>query len=164
RVSRGEVDAALELHKEELTVYEALGDQRSRAVTLGDIASIRVSRGEVDDGLALLGQALEIHRMLSNQDGIAATQNIRADALLAKQDWQGAAEALAESFGILQRIGRMDGLGVVGLKFAQLLLRGGANAEGHQVLTVARRAWEVLGQADAMAACDQLAQQFPLAE
>src|SRR5262249_32368981 len=33
--NRGQVDEALTLHKEQLAVYEALGDRRSRAVTLG---------------------------------------------------------------------------------------------------------------------------------
>ncbi|HCB14196.1 MAG TPA: tetratricopeptide repeat protein, partial [Gammaproteobacteria bacterium] len=40
---------ALKLHQEELTVYQALGDQRERAVTLGDIARIKVDKGEVDE-------------------------------------------------------------------------------------------------------------------
>ena len=35
---RGDVDEALKLHEEELGVYKQLGDRRSRAVTLGDIA------------------------------------------------------------------------------------------------------------------------------
>ena len=46
RLRLEEVDAALSLHEERLQVFDALGDQRSRAVTLGDIARIKVSRGE----------------------------------------------------------------------------------------------------------------------
>ena len=53
KVSRGDVDAALELHNEMLRVFESLGDQRERAVTLGDIARIKVSRGDVDAALEL---------------------------------------------------------------------------------------------------------------
>ena len=35
RADKGDVDAALAMHQEALSVYEALGDRRSRAVTLG---------------------------------------------------------------------------------------------------------------------------------
>ncbi|MEZ5574150.1 MAG: hypothetical protein R3F44_00330 [Candidatus Competibacteraceae bacterium] len=38
------MDEALKLHQEMLTVFQALGDQRSQAVTLGDIARIRLTR------------------------------------------------------------------------------------------------------------------------
>jgi hypothetical protein len=52
---QGDPDRALtELNAAKL-VFEALGDRRSRAVTLGDIARIMRDKGEVD-------QALELHR------------------------------------------------------------------------------------------------------
>ena len=47
------MDAALTLHEEQVEVFEALGDRRSRAVTLGDIARIKTAKGEVDAALTL---------------------------------------------------------------------------------------------------------------
>ena len=52
--SRGEVDEALRIRREEqLPVYERIGDARSRAVTMGKIADILQSRGEVDEALRI---------------------------------------------------------------------------------------------------------------
>ena len=56
-MDKGSVDQALKLLKEELEVYEQLGDRRSRAVALGDIASIYVDKGSVDQALKPQGEA-----------------------------------------------------------------------------------------------------------
>ncbi|KPA11228.1 CRISPR type I-D/CYANO-associated protein Csc1, partial [Candidatus Magnetomorum sp. HK-1] len=49
----GKLNEALKLLQEAQKILKKLGDQRSRAVTLGDIARIKVSRGEVDEALRL---------------------------------------------------------------------------------------------------------------
>ena len=51
---RGELDEALRIRREEeLPVYERLGDVRSRAVTLGQIADMLQARGELDEALRI---------------------------------------------------------------------------------------------------------------
>ncbi|MBI2906194.1 MAG: hypothetical protein HYX92_00915 [Chloroflexi bacterium] len=45
------VDQALHLLQRAVELYDELGDKRSRAVTLGDIARIRAAKGEVDAAL-----------------------------------------------------------------------------------------------------------------
>ena len=48
------LDEALRIRREEeLPVYERLGDVRSRAVTMGNIADILQSRGDLDEALRI---------------------------------------------------------------------------------------------------------------
>jgi len=51
--SRGDLDGALQIHKDQLPVYERLGDVRERAVTMGKIADILQSRGDLDGALRI---------------------------------------------------------------------------------------------------------------
>ena len=51
---QGQVDEALVvLQNEVLPVYEKLGDVRSRAVTMGQIADILQARGQLDEALRI---------------------------------------------------------------------------------------------------------------
>ena len=54
--ARGQLDEALKLrnYKEQLPVYERLGDVRSRAWTMGRIADILQARGQLDEALRIL--------------------------------------------------------------------------------------------------------------
>ena len=61
---KGEVEAALALHQEVLQTFEALGDRRERAVTLGDIARIMTGKGEVEAALALHQEQVQIFEAL----------------------------------------------------------------------------------------------------
>ncbi|QLH38848.1 MAG: hypothetical protein HWD60_07765 [Defluviicoccus sp.] len=52
--ARGELDEALRIRREEeLPVYERLGDVRSRAVTMGQIATMLSRMGDVDEAIRL---------------------------------------------------------------------------------------------------------------
>lgn len=56
---RGDLDEALRIHRESVVpVFEALGDVRSRAITLGKIANILVQRGELDEALRIYREEL----------------------------------------------------------------------------------------------------------
>ena len=66
RANKGEVDAALSLYLEELGVHESLGDIRSRAIVLGDIARLRADRGEVDAALSLNLEELGVYEALGD--------------------------------------------------------------------------------------------------
>ena len=48
------------MHQEQLQIFEALGDRRERAVTLGDIARIMTGKGEVEAALALHQEQVQI--------------------------------------------------------------------------------------------------------
>ncbi|SMF65802.1 Tetratricopeptide repeat-containing protein [Azospirillum oryzae] len=59
-VQDGKPDQALEIFTDTLKLYQELGDVRSRAVTLGDIARLKAGRGLVDEALALHEEMLAI--------------------------------------------------------------------------------------------------------
>ena len=52
---------------------EALGDRRSRAITLGDIARLRANKGEVDQALQLHEEALRVYEALGIRRSRAIT-------------------------------------------------------------------------------------------
>ncbi|KPA13511.1 hypothetical protein MHK_006282, partial [Candidatus Magnetomorum sp. HK-1] len=131
---RGEVDEALRLHQEELNVYEELGDQRSRAVTLGDIARIKVSRGEVDEALRLHQEMLRVFEELGDINSKAATLWGIAKIELQNKNYENALELLIESYKINIQIGRLDGVCHVGLQLGQLLCHFNQTEEGLAIL------------------------------
>ena len=64
--------------------YEALGDKRERAITLGDIARLLSDKGEVDQALKLHQQELAIYEVLGDKRSRAATLGDIARLLSAK--------------------------------------------------------------------------------
>ena len=81
--SRGEVDEALRIRREEqLPVYERIGDARSRAVTMGKIADILQSRGEVDEALRIRREEqLPVYERIGDARSRAVTMGKIADIL-----------------------------------------------------------------------------------
>ncbi len=72
KVDKGEVDAALKLHEERLEVFQALGDARSRAVTLHDLARIALYHQEKPEkALEYWAQAWPVFRQLGDAMGVA---------------------------------------------------------------------------------------------
>ncbi len=69
KVDKGDVDAALALHEEELKVYESLGDSRSRAVTLSNLGSIFMQT-DAEKALPYFAESFEIAARLGNANGI----------------------------------------------------------------------------------------------
>ena len=70
---QGHPETALEALTGVLTTFEALGDRRSRAVTLLDIARIKTAKGEVDEALDLHPGALQIFEALGDRRSRAVT-------------------------------------------------------------------------------------------
>ena len=82
--ARGQLDEALKIrNEEELPVYERLGDVRSRAVTMGQIADILQARGELDEALKIRNEEqLPVYQRLGDvRELLIARANI-AMALL----------------------------------------------------------------------------------
>jgi hypothetical protein len=68
----GQFDAALRIHRdEELSVYERLGDARSKAVTMFRIAEILQTHGQLDEARRYADDAREIFARLQDPAGIA---------------------------------------------------------------------------------------------
>ena len=69
----GEPNLAITVFEQALAIDEALGDRRSRTVTLGDIARLRADKGEVDQALALHQEELQVYEALGDRRSRAAT-------------------------------------------------------------------------------------------
>ena len=156
--ARGDLDEALRIRQdEEIPVYERLGDVRERAVTMGKIADILQARGNLDEALRLyLEENLPAAEAMGDEDGIAHVRFRCAQIRLArggleKGEAQEILEELAESFEIIQKIGHAVGVSQVGGLYGQLLALGGLTEEAIGVLDAAAAAYEMLGNADAVA-------------
>lgn len=72
---RGQLDEALHIYQQEASVYEQLGDVRSRAVAQGKIADILAKRGQLDEALRIRQQEeLPVYEQLGNIYLHAVTQ------------------------------------------------------------------------------------------
>jgi hypothetical protein len=123
-----------------------LGDQRARAVTLGDIARIKVSKGEVDEALKLHQDRLTVFEALGDVDGKAHTLWSIAQIEMQKEDYPSAFPHLQESYAILLKLGRLDGIIYVGLDLGRFLCDIGAKEQGMAVLSRSRDGFRKLGQ------------------
>ncbi|TWB29656.1 hypothetical protein FBZ88_10378 [Nitrospirillum bahiense] len=151
--TRGQTDEALRLWREDvLPAFERLGDVRSRAVTMGKIADILTTRGQTDEALRIhLNERLPVAQQTQDLDSLAhirfscATIRLRRGGL---QNGEAAtiAEECAESYDLYQRIGRADGVAVVGALFGQILAAAGQTEEALSVLDQAADAYTTLGE------------------
>ncbi|MEO7330424.1 MAG: tetratricopeptide repeat protein, partial [Minicystis sp.] len=103
--NKGQVDEALKLHKEALAVYEALGDRRSRAMTLGDIARILTDKGQVDEALKLHKEALAVYEALGDRRQRAIALGDIARILKDKGQVDEALKLLKEALAVDEALG-----------------------------------------------------------
>ena len=161
--SRGDLDAALRIHREEaLPVYERLGGEHARAVTMGKIADILQRRGELEEARSVHEECLQAARQLSAIDGIAATLWAFAQLDLNEGNFDEAAPRIAEAYDIFFRLGRAEGIAVVGLTFGQLLA---AAEDTEAALSLLRRSVEMfrkLGQEASAQETEKIIQQLGL--
>ena len=142
----GEWEQALTKLEEARDLCEALGDKRSRAFTLGDIARIRADKGEVDAALQLHQERLGIFEALGDLSGKAQTLWSIAEIEIHQKKWQDALEHLSESYAINLKLGRLDGISFVGLSLGQLFCKAGQWDQGLAVLSRSRDGFQKLGQ------------------
>ncbi len=133
---RGELDEALRIRREEeLPVYARLGDVHSGAVTQGQIADILFQRGDLDEALRIRREEeLPAFTRLGDMDGIAASHWGIAQVALASRRWDLAAPHVTESWTLLKRIGRRDGVAIVGAAHGPMLAGRGDREGGLEVL------------------------------
>lgn len=151
--SRGDLDAALRIRKEEeLPVYERLGEVRARAVTMGKIADILRRKGDLGAARALRAECLEINRRLADADGMANTLWGLAQLDLQEQKIGDAVPRIVEAYDIVCQLGRVDAIAVIGTVLGQILAANEQPDEARIVLQRSADIYRKLGrEADAMA-------------
>ena len=103
----GQLDEALRIRREEqLTVYERLGDVRSRAITQGKIADILQARGELDEALRIRQEEeIPVYERLGDVRERAVTLVKIADLMLTSPASMADAEAsYREALQVFERL------------------------------------------------------------
>ncbi|HWO25738.1 MAG TPA: ATP-binding protein [Kofleriaceae bacterium] len=121
--ARGELDEALRIRREDLAVYERLGDVRSRALTLGQIADVLAARGELDEALRIWREdALPVYEQLDDVRERALTLGQIADVLAVRGELD---EALRirrdEELPVYERLGDVRARAITLGKIADVL-------------------------------------------
>ncbi len=129
---------------------------RSAAITQSKIADVLKARGELDEALELQAERLEANRKLRDAEGIAAAQWGIARIELQREQHDRAIPRLLEAWGILERLGRTEGLAVVGRTLGQLLAGAGLRDEARAVLGISAGAWRKLGRGQEAEAVEAL--------
>ena len=160
RAQAGDVAGAFKLHEEELRTFEQLGDVGSRASTLGDIARLRAQAGDVAEARRLNEERLEIQRSLGDLGEIAAALFDLAQIDLGEEKLADAAPRLAESWSLFNKIGRADGIAIVGQLLGSLLASAGL-PQARDVLLSSKEAFLKLGMDSEASAVDKMIQQIP---
>src|SRR5262249_17376293 len=154
---RGDLDEALRIRREEeLPVYERLGDVRSRGVVMGRIAYILLLKGNVKAARDLQEERLEINRGLADADGIAAALWGLAQLAIQEKKVDDAVPRISEAYDIFVRLGRADGIALVGGAFGQFLAVGGEREKALTVLELSVEMYGKLGQRADAQQIDQL--------
>ena len=108
RAEKGEVDAALALHREALLIYEELGDLAGIANARWSMGRIARSQGDVDTALEHLSASYAINAKLGRLDGICIVGVDLAQLLLAVDHKTEAIQILTRSRDGFLRLGRPD--------------------------------------------------------
>ena len=160
--SKGKVDEALALHREQIEVYEALDEKRGRAITLGDIGNIYMAQGRFDDARQIKDEEIEVYRAFGDVDSFAATRFEQGQIVLQSGGKSSdAAPFFGEAFLIFQRIGRVGYLAQSGLYYGLTLARSGRFAEARAPLEASCDAFRMLGNTEMLAQAEGLLAQLP---
>jgi hypothetical protein len=137
-----------------IAVYERLGDVRSRAVTLGEIAGILAGQGEIDEALKLHRENADTFGRLGDVRELLATQWSAAQIYLGQQDFERVAPLITEAYQQACAINALDGVAAIGATLGQLMVRDGQREAGLDVLRRSEAAFRRLKLA---AEADQVA-------
>ena len=140
--TQGQLDEAL--HQLE-QAKELLPPGRRQAVLLSEIACVREVKGEADAALALHKEALGIYETLGDLDGKANALWSLAKIEVRHQKWEEAFHHLADSYSTFQKIGRLDGICLVGSDLGLMLCMASEREQGIAILTRARDGFRKLG-------------------
>ena len=145
-MSQGDLATGLQLHEEELAVYEGLGDLRSRAVTLGDIARIRVSQGDLATGLQLHEEELAVYEGLGDLRSRAVTLGDIARIRVSQGDLATGLQLHEERLSVFEGLGDLDGRANTLWSIAQIELREEKVQPAFERLTEAYEIYLQLGR------------------
>ena len=151
----GETDEAIDLRRNrELPIYRKLGDERSEAVTQGQIADILYVRGQLDEALDIVrSKQLPIYRKLGDNRSEAVTQGRIADILYVRGQLDDALDIRSnKELPVYRKLGDVRGEAIAQGRIARILYARGQFDEALDIrrnkqLPVYRKLGDVRGEA-----------------
>ena len=158
---QGQPNEALYILKEKvLPVYRKLEEIRAIAVTQSQIADILAQQGQHDEALPMYAAALATHRQMENLEGIAATLWGMAQIDLYHKDIESATKKILEAYPLVMRMGRLEGIAVIGEHCGQILFMAGHREEGLNILRRSAKGYRQLGKEKIAAEIEALVQKL----
>ncbi len=108
-LTRGDLDRALSLYQESLSLREQLGDKIEIGATLHAMASIFISRGDLDHALELYQKNLELLEHLDDKSALAATLHRMAVVFVMRDDPDRALQYYQDSLQLGEQLGDKRG-------------------------------------------------------
>jgi nephrocystin-3 len=108
--SRGDLDGAMALHKEQERLCRELGNKDGLSNSLANQANILYSRGNLDGATALFKEQERFCRELGDRDGLQASLGNQANILCYRGDLDGALALHKEQERLCRELGNKDGL------------------------------------------------------
>ncbi|OYD93622.1 hypothetical protein CDG76_16595 [Nostoc sp. 'Peltigera membranacea cyanobiont' 210A] len=109
KATKGEVDEAMALFNQSLSINERIGNVEGKAATLHQLARIYAKKGEVDEAIALFNQSLSINEHIGNVLGKSATLHQLARIYADKGEEEQAIALFNQVLEIDERIGNFQG-------------------------------------------------------
>ncbi|MGH9971815.1 MAG: tetratricopeptide repeat protein [Pyrinomonadaceae bacterium] len=151
--TRGELDEAMLLHKEQERICRELGNKDGLQACLGNQALIHKDRGEVDEAMRLHKEQERICRELGNKGGLSSGLGQQAGIFFARGELDEAMRLNKEQECICRELGNKDGLSSSLGKQAGIFFARGDMGESMRLNKEQERICRELGDKDGLQAC-----------
>ncbi|WP_320169830.1 tetratricopeptide repeat protein [Maridesulfovibrio sp.] len=141
----GYPDKALEQFKSARDEFEQLGDARSRAITLGDIAKIYTNKGKIEQALELHRERLKVYEQLGDTRSRAVTLGDIARIYTNKGKIEQALELMNEAKLIYEQLGDTRSRAVTLGDIARIYTDKGKIEQALELMNEAKLIYEQLG-------------------
>jgi nephrocystin-3 len=148
--TRGDLDGAMALLKDEEGICRRLGDLDGLQASLGNQGNVLYFRGDLDDAMALQKETERLCRQLGNLDGLQVTLGNQAGILYARGNLDGAMALHKEQEQICRQLGNLHSLQANLGNQALILGEWGHLDSAVAVLTEAEQICRQLGNLDGL--------------
>ncbi|WP_244329109.1 tetratricopeptide repeat protein [Tolypothrix sp. PCC 7910] len=107
KANSGEINEAIALFKQSLTIKEQIGDVQGKAATLHELGTIKANTGEINEAIALYEQSLALTEEISEQ---ATTLHCLGTIKINRGEINEAIALFEKSLAIKEQIGDVQGM------------------------------------------------------
>ncbi len=128
-LGRGSRAAAADYHRESLSLYLRMGDERGAAGQYRCLGVLALQNGECEMAKSHIDRARQIHERSDWALGLGLVCESEAEWLRAREDWFAAEELCGQALRQYERAGHLGKMASVRVQLARYMARGG-NIEG----------------------------------